>query len=406
MRTHPFRWVTSKEPDTLDPPTPWAGQAARLAFLAVLLAAPLTHAASDALTNNLELIPEDMSLWRESLLWDKDIVLRAGFGYKDNVLLAPSSPIGSAFFTSGLDLTFLRLPLDGWEMNFSLVGDDVRYFHSPGGLNGEDLFLASAQVQKYFSEIWRSGLELRASYVDQVVQEIIQTGGVQAVEAKGYTLGVRPFIRRDLTTNWWVQLEAPLAREWWQSPLDSLWKLGGQAVLGFTYGPHSQLVLSGGGFYIPHDEWLARDASGTEIPGLKLVVWKQVVDLKWENQWDTQRHWSTTTRLGFNYSRDNGGGFYDYYRYYISEELHLHTRNWDAKVSGGVSYYDFPVQTIDVPPAPTLHLTTVTAGLHLDRRLYKSIRAFASFEYEQTGSDDPTSEYEVKTVAGGVSWEF
>jgi hypothetical protein len=119
---------------------------------------------------------------------------------------------------------------------------------------------------------------------------------------------VRPFVRRDLTTNWWVQLEAPLAREWWQSPLDSVWKLGGQAVLGFSYGAHSQVTLSGGGLYIPHSEWLARDASGIEIPGLKLALWKEVAELRWEHYWDAARHWSSGTHLGFNHSHDNGGG--------------------------------------------------------------------------------------------------
>jgi hypothetical protein len=356
-------------------------------------------------TNDLPLIP-DSNLWPESLLWDKNVVLRAGFGYKDNVLLSPNSPIGSSFFTSGLDLTIFRLPLDGWEVNFSIVGDDVRYFERPGGLNGEDLFLASAQAQKYLGEVWRAGLELRYIYSDQVLQELVETGGVRAVEAKGQTLGVRPFVRRDLTTNWWVQLEAPLAREWWQSPLDSTWKFGGLAVLGLNYDSHSQLALSGGGLFIHHDEWLARDASGNELPGVKLAVRRLLAELKWEHHWDARKQWSTSTRLGFNHSLDNGGSFYDYYRYWVSEELRFHNLNWDAKASAGLSYYDFPVQTVDVPPSPTLHLATINAGFRLERRLYKSLRAFGTFEYEQTTSDDPASEYHEKTFTGGVSWEF
>ena len=118
------------------------------------------------------------------------------------MLLAPNSRQGSPFFTSGLDLTILRLPLDGWEANLTIVGDDIRYFRHPGGLSGEDLFLASVQVQKYFGGVWRSGLELRYSYVDQVLEEFLIVGGARAVEAKGNTLVVRPFIRRDISSNW------------------------------------------------------------------------------------------------------------------------------------------------------------------------------------------------------------
>lgn len=383
-----------------------AAWAASVAVLALVTSAAGAPAQSDTATNNLDLIPEDQSLWHESLLWDKDIVLRAGFGYKDNVLLTPSARQGSAFLTSGLDLTIYRLPLDGLEANFSVVGDDIRYLRRPGGLSGEDLFLTSATVQKYFKGVWRAGLELRYSYIDQVLEEFLQTGGAQAFEAKGNILGLRPFIRRDLSSQWWVQLEAPLAHEWWQSPLDSSWKYGGQALVGFSYGPHSQVTLTGGGFYVPHDRWLARDSQGTELPGRRLALWKQVAELKWEHQWDMSNHWATVTKLGFNHSLDNGGGYFDYYRYFIWQEIRFRTKDWEAKAYATLSYFDFPVQAIDAPPAPTLHLTALDVTLRVERRIYKSIHCFTAFEFEQTTSNDPTSEYTARVVSGGLSWEF
>ena len=361
---------------------------------------------SDPLTSGLKLIPEDDSAWQRSLLWDKDVVLRAGFGYKDNVLLSANNPQSSPFFTSGLDLTIFRLPLDGWEFNFTVIGDDVRYTRSPGGLNSEDLVLTSAQLTRYFAQVWRVGADLRYSYVDQVLQEFLVAGGVRAVEAQGNTLGFRPFVRRELSTNWWLEVEAPLSREWWQSPLDSVWKLGGEAIVGFSYGPHSHISLAGGGFYIPHDEWLARDALGNEIPGRKLAIDREIVELKWEHQWDEDRHWITAVKLGFNRARDNGGGFYDYYRYFAGGELRFHTGKWDAKAFAGYSYYDFPVQRVGPPPAPLLHLGTADLNLRLERQIYKSLRGYASFEYERTTSNDPVSEYLYHIGAGGVSWEF
>jgi hypothetical protein len=364
------------------------------------------RAQSDSLTNNLTLIPEDNSLWKESLLWDKDVVLRAGFGYKDNVLLSPVAPQGSPFFTSGLDLTIFRLPLDGWEVNVSMIGDDVRYTRSPGGLNREDLFIANALVQRYFGHVWRAGIELRYSYVYQVLQEFLSAGGAQAVLAKGQLLGYRPFVRRELSTNWWVQAELPMAREWWQSPLDSVWKIGGQVFFGFNYATHSHIALGAGSFYIPHSEWLARDAQGNEIAGKRLAVWRDVAELKWEHHWDSADRFSTVAKLGFNHARDNGGGFFDYYRYVASGEIRFHTKDWELKGSAGISYYYFPVQQVGPPPSPTLYLTTVDLSLRAERRLYKSLRGFAAFEFEQTISDDPLSEYRYRIGTGGVSWEF
>ena len=370
------------------------------------LAAITARAESSSLTNNLELIPEDQNLWKESFLWDKDVVLRTGVGYKDNVLLAPSGAKGSGFVTSGLDLTIFRLPLDGWEFSLTMVGDDVRYFRRPGGLSGEDLFISSALLQRYFSQGWRVGLELRYSYVDQVLQELLNAGGIQAIEAKGNSFGIRPFVRHDFSTNWWVQLEAPLARDWWQAPLDASWKWGGQAVLGMSYGRHSQVSIEGGALHIPHDRWLARDASGNELTGKRLAVWREVAELKWEHHLDAKQHWSSIARLGFTHAADNGGGYYNYDRYHASEELKFRTKDWEIKGSATFSYFDFPVQMVGPSPAPTLRLDTVQTSVRVERRIYKSLRCFAVYEHEQTTSDDQASEYRYNVGMAGVSWEF
>ena len=367
----------------------------------------LAGTASDASTNGLELIPDNPALLTESFLWDKDITLRAGIGYKDNVLLSPTSPQGSGFFTSGLDLTIFRLPLNGLAFNLTVTGVDARYWRDVGGVQGEDSFLASAQIEKYLREQWRIGLELKDLYADQVALSLIQTGGVSAVVAKGDALGVRPFVRRDLGTNWWIQLGLPVAREWWRAPLDDDWKYGARVVLAHTYGRGSQMALTYGAAYIAHDAWLATDATGTEIPGKKLALWQQTAELKWEHRWDAAQRWRSITKLGFQYEQDNGGGFYDYSLYSLSEELRFTTKNWEIKGTTGVSYYDFPVQPAEsASPNPTLYITTLNLTLRAERRVYKSLKLFGAFAYERALSDQAESQYAVNIVTGGMSWEF
>ena len=204
----------------------------------------LAGTAPDGSTNGLELIPDKPSLWNESLLWDKDITLRTGIGYKDNVLLSSSAPQGSGFFTNGLDLVLFRFPLDGLAFNLMVTGGDAQYWRTVGGITAEDSLLVSAEALKYFRGQWRSGLDVKYVYVDQVALSLIQTGGVSAVVAKGDALGVRPFVRRDLGTNWWIQLGLPVAREWWRAPLDDDWKYGARVVLAHTYGRGSQVALT------------------------------------------------------------------------------------------------------------------------------------------------------------------
>ena len=365
-----------------------------------------TGTAADISTNNLELIPDKPSLWTESLLWDKDVLLRAGLGYKDNVLLSSDAPRGSPFFTSGLDLLLFRLPLDGLAFNLTATGDDVQYWRKIGNVTAEDSFLANAQVQKPLGEHWRIGLELKYTYVDQVAQELTP-GSFNAVVAKGHTLGIRPFVRRDLGTNWWAQLDLPETRDWMCSPLDDDWKLGAQATLGRAYGRGSQVAITYGGFYIPHNEWQPLDATETPIPGEKLAVWRQMAELKWEHRWDKAQHWRSITKLGFQYDQDNGAGFYNYSLYSLSEELHFSTANWEIKGGAGVSYYDFPALPAGTnSPSRTLNLLSPNLTLRVERRIYKTFRLFGAYEYERVRSNQADSQYTYNIFSGGLSWEF
>jgi hypothetical protein len=354
----------------------------------------------DASTNGLELIPEKPSLWNESLLWDKDITLRAGMGYKDNVLLSADAPRGSPFFISGVDALLFRLPLDGLAFNLTMTGDHVQYWRDIGGVSREDYFLASAKAQKYLGEQWWLGLELTFSYVDQVALGQIESGSFSAVVAKGETLGVQPFVRRDLGTNWWAQLAFPVAWDWFQSPLDDDGRFGAQATLARTYGHGSQVALSYGGSYIAHNVW-------TNILGDKLAIWRQLAELKWEHRWDKAQHWRSITKLGFQDDQDNGGSYYNYYRYSITEELRFSTKNWEIKASAGLSYYDFPVQPVSqTSPSPTLYLLTPDFTVRAERRVYKTFRLFGEYQYERIRSNQADSQYTYNIFSGGLTWEF
>jgi hypothetical protein len=90
-------------------------------------------------------ISEDAPLWTESMLWDEQIDLSSGLGYKDNVFLSAFKPRGSAFFINSLDLMVLRLPLDGWKIVGGVVGDDIRYWRNLGHQLGRLVHLQPAR---------------------------------------------------------------------------------------------------------------------------------------------------------------------------------------------------------------------------------------------------------------------
>jgi hypothetical protein len=354
----------------------------------------------------LDLIPEGQEPWTESMLWVKDIVVRAGLGYKDNVTLSPSDHLGSPFFTSGLDLTVQRLPLDGLEVVFVATGDDTRYWHNVG-INGEDIFVTSLQIQKTLGPNWLVGGEFRESYINEVQYVLESTGPTNAL-ISGSVLEVRPYVRRDLGTNWWLKLETPVDRDLFGAPLDNSWRIGPRVTLGRPLDPRSSLTLSYGIFYEPHDTRLTTDAEGNPVPGKTLTLLENRLDLAWERYWDRQKRWRTVTKVGLAYQEDNGAGFYSFYACYLSQELRFKTRDWQFRILAKVGYENFPVQTIEpeVPGSPKLNRAPIDITVLAERRLYKALRLFAEYEFDATASNLATDAYTANRVSGGLSWDF
>jgi hypothetical protein len=160
--------------------------------------------------------------------------------------------------------------------------------------------------------------------------------------------------------------------------------------------------------HVWHDKWLALDENQQEIPGRKLQVWEQHVELTDDYAWDSKGRWRSLTKLAFVYTDDNGGGVYDYYRYGIGEDLRYQATSWELKIGGRISYDDFPVQQADLtqPGGPKLRRTLLEATARVERKLSKALRCFAQYTYERTLSNSAMDEYAANTVTGGVSWEF
>ena len=107
-----------------------------------------------------QILPADTHEFVPELpLWDKTFNLRAGTGYKDNLLLSNTMKEKSILFDSGLDFTLLRLPLDGKQFYFFLSGEDVRY---PQGklIDHEQYLIGLAQFKMDLTPAWIGSIDL------------------------------------------------------------------------------------------------------------------------------------------------------------------------------------------------------------------------------------------------------
>ena len=366
---------------------------------------------ADLPLSETNLIPANLPLWTESMLWDEQISLSSGVGYKDNVLLSAFNSRGSAFFINGLDATVIRLPLDGWQVEGSVTGDDTRYWRD-AGTSSEDSFLGSLRVQRELAHGWKPGLEIRGLYENQVL-DISPSPALPATAlVQGESLTAKPSLRKDLPAAWWLQLEMPVTRWWLAAPLDDQWQFGPVATVGHDFGPRTEITLSGGVSYEEHNSWLsveyANGQSGPDFTPQKLEIFQERGELAWRQYWDVHQRWRSATRLICAKLEDNGGGYYNQHQYQAVQDLRWQTADWLIKGAADLTYEDYPVQWIGKSNGETLNRTLWNLSLELERRVYKHLKTWAKLDYQRAVSNEDlgADNYRATTVSGGLRWEF
>ena len=340
------------------------------------------------------------------MLWDKQINLSSGVGYKDNVLLSSYNPRGSQFFINGLDLVVLRVPLDGWQVVGSLVGDDIRYWQRVG-TNSEDSIIASLRVQREMSHGWRAGMEVRGTYEKEVLDistsQALPTTAL--VDGYGYTL--QPSLRKDFDPGFWLQLEVPVSHWFFQAPLDEYWEYGPVVTVGHDFGKAADVTLSFGESYQPHAKWVALDQYGRPLRH-SLELDQQRVELAWQQYWDSHHYLRSSTRLVFAFKQDNGGGYFNYYQYQAVQDLRWQTDNWLVKGSFQLAYEIYPVQGIGILNGEILGRDLLNLSLEAERRIYRGLKVFGNWEYQQAHSNEAASagDYLARTISFGLRYEF
>ncbi len=374
-----------------------------MSFLSVFA---LRSRGGDTTPSATNLISGDESLWTQSMLWDQQVTLSSGIGYKDNILLSAFNPRGSAFFVNGLDLMVLRLPLDGWKVVGLIDGDDIRYWRNVG-TNSEDSFISSLRVQRELPDSWLAGLECRGLYEKQVLDISTSEGAPATALVEGYGITAQPSVRKDFSACFWLQLEMPVTRWRLQAPLDDYWEFGPVVTLGGEIAQRSTVTVSYGASYQDHSEWVALDHYGRPLPQ-HLEVFQDRTELAWKQYWDSHRYLRSSTRFIFAYDQDNGGGYFNFDQYQIVEDLRWQTADWQIKGTVQQVYELYPVQGVGILNGQLLNRNLLDVSFEVERRLFKHLKGFGKVQYQRGHSNyaDGAGDYTTRTYSCGLRWEF
>ncbi len=353
-------------------------------------------------TNTFE-IPDDAF---HIPLWEPSFNVRAGFGYKDNVLLSGTNPEDSPFWTAGGDVMLFRLPTGGWWFHCFASADNVGYFDSSTEVDNEQVAVVATQLARDLGRDWRTGLGFNYLFQNQVFDvTATQTNQFTIGKVLGHNVTGRWFARKE-TKSWWAEAEANLTRQWLDEPLDHFWQTGPRVVAGHTYGREADVSLSYQWLHTVYDTRPQVDPEGYAVPDTELRFQTHAVELAWRHAWDQRRQWQTTAKAAFEANQDNGSGYFDYWLYRLAAQAKYRLPAWEFSAHARVGYYDYPVQTVS-PADPALrHKTLLALGARAERSLAKHWKIFATYAYDRSLSNLDFDHYQANTASAGVNFDF
>jgi hypothetical protein len=339
------------------------------------------------------------------LIWESAFNVRLAPGYKDNISLSGTNPEASSFWLTGFDISVFRLPVDGTTFSFLFSADDIRYLDATTFEKEQSCF-ATAEVKREFSGDWGASLGLLYNYIDSPFDASSTESGLAIVEAVGHGFRMRPAIDRHIGPGMRLELGGEFTRQLYEEPLDHYWDLGPRLALLKEFARASEVSLEYQVMVRAYDTRLSLEADGSEIEGEGRRFLTHRVAGYWTHHLDSARIWRSQLRFGIDLNTDNGGGYFDYNRPFLSEQLRYHTQGWDIRLKGGFGFYDYQVQRSEDPGTPLRRKLGVTASLNVERQIWRKLRWFFVYEYEQSLSTQSIDEYQVNSVYSGIDWEL
>lgn len=340
------------------------------------------------------------------LLWDLSTTLRPSFGYKDNPTLAQSSfKQGSAFANLGADLLLFRLPTGADSFHLFWSGDDRRYFGSDV-VDTEQMFVTQATYKRTLDDRWTASLAAQHVFVNQVIDLSSEDLGLGIGQAEGHTLTLRPGVRFAISSAWWLELEADCTRQLYAEPLDDYWEYVPKLVLGYSLPHESTLTAGYTHTWRPFDDSPLLTPSREFLPGTNTRIQNDRLELRWRQNWDAAKTWTTTLRTFGVVTRDNGLGFFDYHRWGVAAAAQWVARPWTFKLSGRYSHFDYDEQLIAPDEAVTRVRRDAYAEARVEFALRKKLLLFASYELEHSEGNVSPDNFTAQTAQAGLEWEF
>lgn len=335
-------------------------------------------------------------------VWDVSARAEVGGGYKHNVLLTSVAPENSSFVSVAADISFIRLSETGSEFTMFFLGEDRRYFDVPS-VNGESFVSGTIQLARPLGPRDKLGIELSALYQNQVMDVSETETNLTRLLVEGIGISLKPKWNHTLGPGWETRLEAFGGPQLYAGEVDSYWEAGGKLTLVRTYGHKSELSMNFQSLHWLYDDREQTDLQGQPVPGTTLAFWRPEVFGQWRHNWDAQKRWTTTTKVGLLWNQDNGSGYWNYDRVALSQKVRWRQGGWEIVAGARVGWYLYAVQSVGEERRKRLY---ATLDFRVERRLGKHWFVYASGESDWNWSNQSLDQYSDWTAGTGIGREF
>lgn len=317
--------------------------------------------------------------------WDIETGLMVGAGYRDNVRGSAVDPEGGSFLITGIETTFIRLPLEGPRFTFFLLAEHLEFF-GKGGLPNDTAVTALSEVNFPFDQGYSLKFGVTASYLDQVIDLATFDSPIDPIRVKGFGLTPKTAIRKEWENDMFTEASASASRYKFKDPLYDHWEYGPKLSGGWAPA-NSEVSFSLEYLERTHDDRRARSAEGALLPDTDVEFRFLRPQMELQHAWGEDQRWRSSTRLGWVFNRDNETGYYAYDRTRFSQELEFDDQAW--RLLGRLSYsvVDYEIQKVD-NNGTARELNVWALYFEVQRRLTESLDLHVAYARDSLDSNE------------------
>lgn len=327
-------------------------------------------------------------------------------GYRDNILLSPTNPVGSTLLRGEFETMFLRVPVNAWDGYVFVNGAETRFLSADQTDHERTVFVVS-ELRWQPNESWKATLLGQGYHHDQVfdVSATEVDFATAALKVTGFVLA--PSLRWKFLPQTWVEVKALGRQDSYDRDVDGYREGEGSVKIGQEWGDGSEVVLGAARRWRAHDSREQYTVGGRPIFGSLLKVQQTEATLRVTWAVDAAKRWKFGATLLHEENRDNGTGYFDYNRQQLTADMTWRAEPWELRFAAAAAEYEFPVQEIGIGITPEIRRKSDRrVTVELTRKINETWTAFGLVEVERARSNDERSRFRSATGYAGIRWSW